>query len=414
MSEQWYEQDFKEQQPQPERRSTVREKTRSITVGTLVVCLLFSALIGGGIGGAVVYGSQMNALGTNDAAAEKPTTDDASTQTNTSQQPPVLTTSTGTNAQYTKSQVATMCQPSVVGIEMQIQSGYATGSGSGSGVIISKDGYIVTNNHVVENATSIKVYLQDGTSYDAEVIGTDPRTDLAVIKINATGLTPATLGNSETLAVGDDVLAIGNPLGELMSSVTSGSISGLNRTIVVENQEMTLLQTDAAINPGNSGGGLFNLSGELIGIVNAKSMGYEVEGIGFAIPINDAKQVITDLMEKGYVTGRPYLGISMQEVYVSSGQGNGSYGFGFPFGSSMQQYEARVQVVEVVEGSAADQAGIRSGDMILSLEGETVEGLSEFTSKVDEYNAGDVVKLMVQRGTQTLEISVTLGEKTNA
>ena len=214
--------------------------------------------------------------------------------------------------------------------------------------------------------------------------------------------------------MGDDVLAIGNPLGELMSSVTSGSISGLNRTIVVENQEMTLLQTDAAINPGHSGGGLFNLSGELIGIVNAKSMGYEVEGIGFAIPINDAKQVITDLMEKGYVTGRPYLGISMQEVYVSSSQGNGSYGFGFPFGSSMQQYEARVQVVEVVEGSAADQAGIQSGDMILSLEGETVEGLSEFTSKVGEYNAGDVVKLMVQRGTQTLEISVTLGEKTNA
>ena len=188
--------------------------------------------------------------------------------------------------------------------------------GSGSGVIVTSDGYIVTNNHVVEGADAIKVHLEDGTEYPATLIGTDSYTDLAVIKIDATGLPAATLGNSGDMLVCDTVYAIGNPLGVLASSVSEGIISGLDRVIEIEGQEMTLMQTTAAVNPGNSGGGLFNSKGELIGIVNAKSSGTDVEGLGFAIPIDSAKQIIMDLIDLGYVSGRPYLGISMQkDVY---------------------------------------------------------------------------------------------------
>lgn len=425
MNENWLDQDqgqgntqFNPEQPAMQRESSAqetggeqpaqkparakREKAR-ISIGALIACLLVAALLGGTAGGAIVYSGAMDQLS---AVLEQQEQQNATNG--------ALNMSTGSLEEYDISTVAAKCMPSIVGIEVSVQQqSYfgqeQTATGSGSGVILTADGYIATNNHVVDGASSIKVYLQDGTSYDATLVGTDSKTDLAVIKIAATGLVPATIGSSSDLAVGDQVIAIGNPLGELMSTVTGGFISGLNRTIVVENQEMTLLQTDAAINPGNSGGGLFDNKGELIGIVNAKSMGFDVEGLGFAIPIDTATTVLNELMHNGYVSGRPYLGVSMQEVYLSTGSSGQN-----PFISSDSQYEVRVQVIEVVTGSAAEQAGLQAGDMILAVDGTQVEGIEQLTSRIGEYNAGDVVKLTIERGQKQLELSAVLGEKTAA
>ena len=187
-------------------------------------------------------------------------------------------------------------------------------SGAGSGVILSEDGYIATNNHVIENATSVTVRLHNGESYEAQIIGADSEKDVALIKIDATGLTPAKIGDSDALVVGEDTVAVGNPLGQLGGTVTNGIVSALDREITIDGQTMNLLQTNAAINPGNSGGGLFNEKGELVGLVVAKSAGSDLEGLGFAIPINDVMEVVEQLKEFGYVTGKPYLGISLVDI----------------------------------------------------------------------------------------------------
>ena len=335
------------------------------------------------------------------------------------------TTSTGDTGSIIRT-----CMSSVVGIdiEQEVSNGYAmfgygqseSGStsetvGSGSGVIVTSDGYIVTNNHVVEGADAIKVHLEDGTEYPATLIGTDSYTDLAVIKIDATGLPAATLGNSGDMLVCDTVYAIGNPLGVLASSVSEGIISGLDRVIEIEGQEMTLMQTTAAVNPGNSGGGLFNSKGELIGIVNAKSSGTDVEGLGFAIPIDSAKQIIMDLIDLGYVSGRPYLGISMQNISIRTTSNSGNNGSFFPFGSyGSYGYVNRVQVVGIEEGSAAEQAGMQVNDIIVSLGGTEINGSSDLSTLLYEYKVGDTVTITVQRGTELLDLSVTLGERTKA
>lgn len=400
------------------------KKTASITAGVLAVCLLAAALLGGGVGALAVSlisgrsePAQQQAEAQQTAPASPSVTDGGSSSDGTPSNG--IQTVSGVAAQeLSVKDVAAKCMPSIVGIDVEIQQssnyyGENTATGSGSGVIFTADGYIVTNNHVVDGATAIKVYLQDGVSYDAELIGADDRTDLAVIKIEAENLIPATLGSSGELSVGDAVIAIGNPLGELMSTVTCGWISGLNRSIVVDDHEMTLLQTDAAINPGNSGGGLFNSKGELIGIVNAKSMGYEVEGLGFAIPIDNALSVITDLMDQGYVSGRPYLGVSMQEVYVNIRNSGGNQ-YGFPFNMQQNSYEVRVQIVSVAEGGAAEKAGLQIGDMVLAVDDTSVEGVDHLINLIGAYNAGDVVTLSVQRGTERLTLSVTLDEKAGA
>ncbi len=309
---------------------------------------------------------------------------------------------------------------SVVGIDISSTSSYygmtqEVTSGSGAGVIITADGYIVTNYHVIENATKITVYLQDGTDYEASVAGADSKTDLAVLKIEATGLPCATLGASGDVLVGDTVYAIGNPLGVLSSSVSRGIVSGLDRTITVEGNEMTLMQTDASVNPGNSGGGLFNSAGQLIGIVNSKSMGYDVEGIGFAIPIDSAKAIVTDLMDIGYVSGRPYLGISVRTVTltVKNGNGNGNgndfnsmFGmFGF---SQIQNYENRLQVTSIESGSCSEAGGLKEEDVILAFEGNAVKSAAELSSLLYEYNIGDKVTLTILRGEEQMDITLTL------
>ena len=200
--------------------------------------------------------------------------------------------------------------------------------GAGSGVIISEDGYIVTNNHVIQDARAITVALHDGTTYEAQLIATDSKMDIGVIKIEASGLTPAILGDSDSLSVGEPVVAVGNPLGQLGGTVTDGIVSALDREIILNNERRNLLQTNAAINPGNSGGGLFNADGELVGIVVAKSSGEDVEGLGFAIPINDAKPIIEDLIAQGYVGGRVSLGVTALDL--TSPQLAAQYGYKTP------------------------------------------------------------------------------------
>ena len=275
-------------------------------------------------------------------------------------------------------------------------------SGAGSGVILTTDGYIVTNYHVVEGAQQITVTLHDDSTYTATVVGSDQQSDIALLKIDATGLTPAVLGDSDSVQVGEVVIAVGNPMGTLGGTVTDGIVSALNRDISVEGNEMTLMQTSAAISPGNSGGGLFNTNGELIGIVNAKYSDEDAEGLGFAIPVNTMKTVVQDLLENGYVTGRPALGITV--ITVGDVQTAMQYGV-----SSLGVY-----VNSVDEGSGAEAAGMKAGDRIVSIGTQLVESTDDVTNALKSYNVGDVVEVQVDRGRELITLQVTLGEKTGA
>ena len=307
------------------------------------------------------------------------------------------------------SDVAGAVTPSVVVVttEQIVTDNYFWGgqqvlSGAGSGVILTTDGYIVTNYHVVEGAQQITVTLHDDSTYTATVVGSDQQSDIALLKIDATGLTPAVLGNSDSVQVGEVVIAVGNPMGTLGGTVTDGIVSALNRDISVEGNEMTLMQTSAAISPGNSGGGLFNTNGELIGIVNAKYSDEDAEGLGFAIPVNAMKTVVQDLLENGYVTGRPALGITV--ITVGDVQTAMQYGV-----SSLGVY-----VNSVDEGSGAEAAGMKAGDRIVSIGTQLVESTDDVTNALKSYNVGDVVEVQVDRGRELITLQVTLGEKTGA
>lgn len=290
------------------------------------------------------------------------------------------------------SEVVEHCKQSVVEITTESASNgnhifqQYIQEGAGSGVIISEDGYILTNDHVISGASTIKVTLQDGTEYDGHVIGTDSVSDVAVLKIEANGLVPATVGNSSDLKVGETTIVIGNPLGSLGGTVTTGIISALNREIEVNGEMMTLLQTDAAVNPGNSGGGLFNASGELVGIVNAKTSSEGVEGLGFAIPIDEAMNVASQLMDTGSVSNRAALNITLAD-----------------YGSS-------VVVASVIEGGAAEQAGIESGDQIISIDGEEVHSSSEVKKIIRAHVAGDSVEVIVARNGKFIPLTVTFAQ----
>ena len=316
----------------------------------------------------------------------------------------------GENNQFSKAQIVEMSAPSVVGIDTITTAttnsfwyGYGQSyevPGSGSGVILTEDGYIATCAHVVDGAKSVKVTLNDDTSYDAAIVGTDKKNDIAIIKIDATGLVPAVVGDSETLTVGSEVIDIGNPLGELRGTATAGIISATNRTIEVEGQAMTLIQTDAAISPGNSGGGLFDATGKLIGIVNAKVSDSRAEGLGFAIPVNSVLDEISDLLNYGYVTGRPYLGVSTQDVTLRSRDRMWYYSDG----------TRCVMVEKVVSGSAAEAAGIQAGDLILKIGEKQIASGEELSSAIGEYKPGDKATLTIQRDGKESTVEVTFGE----
>ncbi|MEG1525356.1 MAG: trypsin-like peptidase domain-containing protein [Clostridia bacterium] len=425
----WYE---RYQNPPPMPKGHAAKHQNGVRVSTLIICMLITTLLGGAVGGlfAKTYVDQSmdhitaSLQQPNVPTATPPTSDsiaDGSAATAPSAQ--VALQSNGVNG-YSKAQIIELCAPSVVGIDTAYsvagysfgfgeQSGSQTATGSGSGILLTSDGYIVTCKHVVDGAETITVILNDDTEHKATLIGSDVRYDLAVIKIEATGLTPATLGDSDMLTVGEDVIAIGNPLGELRGTATDGIISALGREVTVENTNMTLVQTNAAISPGNSGGGLFNASGSLIGIVNAKASSSNSEGLGFAIPVNSVKQVIGDLMDHGYVRGRAYLGIVTQNVTLQSGQngwGDSSF-FGSFFGSPGT---ACVQVAQIVANSAAEKAGLQVGDLIVQLDDTQIMSNEALSAAISAYNAGDTATITVQRAGQQQKIPVTFGEYTPA
>ncbi len=325
---------------------------------------------------------------------------------NVSYQSVIRTASANDNERVTglsAKDVANIAMDSVVEIRTEsVQNGsfmqQFISQGAGSGVILSENGHIVTNHHVINGASKITVRTKDGTEYDAKLLGSDATTDLAVLKIEATGLKAAVLGDSEKLSVGDKAYAIGNPLGELGGTVTDGIISALDRELTVDNQPMRLLQTSAAINPGNSGGGLFNDAGELIGIVNAKSSGSDIEGLGFAIPINSAKTIIDSLLNSGYVQNRAQLGVSL--INISDRSSAAKYGLSTP----------GVYIAEVVPSSGAHNAGLQSMDRIISINEKEVTTSADIKKVIDESKAGDVVKLQIARNEKIMEVDVTLTE----
>ena len=321
-----------------------------------------------------------------------------------------ITSASASGSSLTTEQVADLVSPSVVVIttEQVVYSQWSwygqsqVESGAGSGVIISSDGYILTCAHVVSGASNITVSIGD-KDYPATLVGEDTTSDIAVVKVDATGLTPATVGDSDNLKVGESVMAVGNPLGELGGTVTSGIVSALNRSVSIQGSSsvntMSLIQMDASVSPGNSGGGLFNMNGELVGIVNAKSSDSDAEGLGFAIPVNDAVKVAQELLENGYVTGRPYLGISyyaVTDAQTAAQLGVNAYG---------------VYIVEVVKGGPADKAGLQAGDRIVSVDGSEVATQSDLGSLMQNHKAGDTIEITVARGGQMQTVNVTLGEK---
>lgn len=272
---------------------------------------------------------------------------------------------------------------------------------SGSGFIISADGYIVSNYHVVSGANTLVVITADGKEYDAKLVGYDESNDLSVLKIEAEGLTFAKLGSSDAMVEGEKVAAIGNPLGELTSTLTVGYISAKGRRVNTDGTSMEMLQTDAAINSGNSGGPLFNTKGEVIGITTAKysgtsNSGATIEGIGFAVPIDDIKGMIEDLKEFGYIKSG-YLGVMVQDVAVATAQQ-----YGLPLGAL---------VVEVTPGGCAEKAGLQAKDIITDLGGTKVESMSDLTRALGKYNGGEEVIITVYRSGQALHLPVTLDSK---
>jgi len=273
--------------------------------------------------------------------------------------------------------------------------------GAGSGVVFSTDGTIITNNHVINGATNITVTMHDGTTYPATLVAKDSKTDLAVLKIEKNDCKPVILGDSDTLIVGEAAIAVGNPLGELGGTVTNGIISALDREITLDGRTHNLLQTNAAISPGNSGGGLFNAKGELIGVVVAKSSGSDVEGLGFAIPVNDVKKVVEDLIVNGYVSGRPALGISV--ISIETYQQAITYGYN----------KYGVFVTEVLENSAAEKGGMKANDYIISVDNVAVETYDDLASILESHNIGDEITIQVQRDRQIIDLKITLQESKN-
>ena len=293
---------------------------------------------------------------------------------------------------------------STVGITTSVTTNFwgfqTTSAASGSGFILTADGYVLTNYHVIESSNSISVTLYDGKSYDAVLIGYDESSDIAVLKIDAEGLTPVVLGDSDNLNVGDSVVAIGNPLGELTFSLTSGAVSALNRKITLSNSvTMNLIQTDCAINSGNSGGALFNLYGEVIGITNAKysgsGTGASIDNIGFAIPINHVRGIVESIIENGYVA-KPYIGVTVTDVSEET------MGYGLPAGAAVRA---------VSEDSPAQKAGLQVNDIVTAVNGKEISGRTGLSEAVSAASVGDTLTLTVYRQGKTISVDVTVGEQ---
>ena len=390
--------------------SAKKKKKDGFFAKALCLCLV-CALLGGLIGGAAVSGAMnrrlsaleedLRALETGEEAAALPAAASEAAS-------PASPVSSGSD--LTLAQIYSRACEQVVGIttEVTYQNFFGLTSSaavSGSGFILSADGYILTNYHVIEYAHkggyAVTVMLHDGTRYEASIVGTEESNDIAVLKIEATGLTPVTLGDSDAIVVGDEVHAVGNPLGELEFSMTNGHVSALDRVITTEanGDEINMFQIDAAVNSGNSGGPVYNNRGEVIGIVTAKYSSTGVEGLGFAIPINDASRIARDLITKGYVTGKAYMGIVLEtsEQYQWYAQYKG-----LPAGACVKEVEA---------GSCAEKAGLRPDDIITRVGDEAVDSAASLRQALKKFSAGDETELEVYRADSSVTLTITFDEK---
>lgn len=321
----------------------------------------------------------------------------------------VDTASVDTSKELTTAEIYAKYVSSCVGITVDIVSTNVfgqtvTGAAAGSGFVITEDGYILTNYHVIDGANSIKVTFDNGKEYTATYVGGEEKNDIAVIKVDATGLTPVVIGKSSDMLVGEQVTTIGNPLGELTFSESTGIISALDRSITMsDGRQMNMIQTDCAINSGNSGGPLFNSHGEVIGIVSAKyssgsnSSSASVEGLGFAIPMDDVASMVSDLVKNGYVTGKPIMGISVADVEESVTS------YGVPQGA----------IIRVVTPDLCGaKAGLQVGDIVTKIDNTDVTSASDLTSAIGNYKPGDKVTLTIFRSGETKTVEVTLEEST--
>ncbi len=395
-------------QPQPSAPAP-EQKKKGGKAGKIVALLLACALVGGGSGFGAAALMQRNASAQPQSTTQA--SSDASVMLEGKRQTAALqVASIDTGTVLTPSEVYAQNVNSTVGITTSITTNYfgyqTTAAAAGSGFILTQDGYILTNYHVVENSNSITVTTYDGTAYDAQLIGYDESNDIAVLKVDATDLTPVVLGDSDTLNVGDTVVAIGNPLGELTFSLTTGAVSALNRPVTFSTgTTMNLIQTDCAINSGNSGGALFNLYGEVIGITNAKysssssSSEASIDNIGFAIPIDQVRSIFESIITNGYIV-KPYIGVTVSDVSSES------QSYGLPQGAAVRS---------VTENGPAAEAGLQENDIITTVNGETITGSNDLVKLVTSSSAGDTLELTVYRQGQTLTLTLTVGEqKTDA
>ncbi len=375
----------------PPQRAPSRKKTGKKLAALCLICALGGGLVGGA-GVALANGG----FGPREATIYE------SGRVYT----PVKVAKVDGRTAMTVDQVYEANLPSVVGVNGDVKTNYwgqtVSNPVAGSGFVITENGYILTNYHVIDGVEDLKVSFSDGTSYDAVVVGGEEANDIAVLKINASGLTPVVVGDSDRLRVGEQVVAIGNPLGELTFTLTAGYVSALDREIDMGGgMVINVMQTDAAINSGNSGGPIFNIYGECIGITNAKysnngSSDASIEGIGFAIPINDVRNMVTDIMEHGYVTGKPFLGIQVGNVDPAAQR------YGVPAGAG---------IMSVTPGFAAHKAGIQEGDIVTRVGESALSSGNDLISALEKYRAGDTITFTIYRNGETFPVEVTLDEK---
>lgn len=379
-----------------------KKKSKKVLTGLVAVICVLAIGVTSAVGYALISGNGINVSTTKSENSQRdsklPDNNSSKTSNRDLENLPTITQLATPSDALSIPEIVDKVSGSVVGISASSSSQIATGTG----VIMSKDGYIITNAHVVSGADNISVVFtdKDKTSIEAKLIGIDSQTDLAVIKIDKTDLTPAEFGKSSQLQVGEVAIAIGNPLGfQLAGSVTAGIISATDRTLTIEDQEMNLIQTDASINSGNSGGALVNAYGQVIGITSAKVNSTYGEGLGFAIPIDNATPIINDLMKFGYVKGRPVLGLggeTITELY--------SEYFGVPQGFIVRSVE---------EGSAADKAGIQVGDIVIGINDTTITSISEFNGIKSKFKAGDKITITLYRNGNKKNVEATLDEDTS-
>ena len=357
------------------------------TVALMLCCALIGGMVGAGatsVIGASVSGKTAVKVSTREVAEVVPVKVDGTRQ-------------------LTMPEVYASTINSVVAINTTVNSTNVYGqtvqnAASGSGFILTEDGYILTNYHVIEGASTVKVTLYNGDMFDGEIVGGDEDYDIAVLKIGATGLIPVTLGDSSKLNIGEAVAAIGNPLGELTFSMSQGCVSCVDRAINVDGTPFNMIQVDCSINHGNSGGPLVNSYGEVVGIVSAKYESYAtstVEGIGFAIPINDVIAMVEDIITNGYVTNKPFIGITPQNLTARMAQ---QYRYGISEG---------VFVCSVEPGSAAEKAGLRMGDVITKIGDQQIAQISDLTAAKKHYSAGDTATFTIYRAGETLSVELT-------